>query len=168
MSLSSLLPISGIKLPTFAPRYIRLLTFNTMFIFRFDELFRLWFHWIWDLASKCKKCLEVSGFGQHMRSQPPSPKEILQSQPKSFLTGRNFFMIVCGRGGFSDGWDAAAQVDILPSSPKKLWLYHYEDLNMFYLYLCVWDLRSSRRRDSLRRDKKVHSFTLYRRSMLLL
>lgn len=50
---------------------------------------------------------------------------------------KKLFMIVCGRRGFSDGWDAAAQVDILPSSPKKLWLYHYDNLNMFYLYLCV-------------------------------
>lgn len=54
--------ISGIKLLAFTPRYISLLTFNMCYFSGFDELFRPWFHWNWDFASKCKK--EVSGFAQ--------------------------------------------------------------------------------------------------------
>lgn len=43
---------------------------------------------------------------------------------------QKMFMIICGKGGFGDCWYAAAQVDILPSSPKKLWLCHHDDLDM--------------------------------------
>lgn len=100
-------------------------------------------YWTEIFASKCKKCLEVSGFAHAFEVTTSFSERNITITVHVFPYWKKLFMIICGKWGFSDFWDAAAQVDILPSSPKKLWLYHHDNLDMFYLYLCIWDLRSS-------------------------